>query len=718
LIPESSASFGLKIKIALIISLFFSLGEIIIALAHRVVISPFTLAIIWGLEFGLALIISLSTLLISLLLFSFWHSKNRLKQLLQSFQIIIVLISVPYFFSFYLLNTKALARLPHTGWQRLGFNFLFFFLVIISVVTMMIIFKRYRVKPQGLTFGAGCFFLQLLFPSIHFFFFSSVPAPSSPQERFYFLLALSLPFILAFWLISYIPFALKKSHFSKFLLAVLDLILVLFLFFLPPYFNYQRQSVSQLGAGGLVKGSMPNIIMVVWDTARRDRLSLYGHNRLTTPCLDAFASDALVFKNAYTVAPWTLPSHASMWTGLYPFEHQAENVEGKGKVARPLSSRALTLAEILKSKGYRTAAWTANHAVMNSWFGLDQGFDFYFDERPHLFDLLSVHLIARSSTNNLKKLMINTSYLSSEINKRMLPWLKKNAETPFFLFINYLDPHGVNYLPPPYRGKFGGRNRLPRIPYSRIVEGHESLDPRIYGQLLARHDEEIASCDSSFGELINVLKELNLYDHSLIIVLSDHGQLFGEHNLFGHRSFLYEEVIKIPLVIKFPRGYQPATDPEKPIENRQLFHLILDLLKISCPHGTPSLLSDHKGAIYTIAESFVPSSLAAALGISPDSRRFQENLFGPRVALIRHAGACPKLIFSATGRDELYLLNEDPHEKINQIENKKEIAVELRQVWFSWQSLWQKDTLSIATEKENMPNKALIERLRSLDYIR
>lgn len=715
---ENSASFRLKLKIAFIISLSFSLGEIIIALAHRAIISPFALAIIWGLEFGLALVVSLSSLLISLLLFSFLVSKNRLTPFLKPFQITMMVISVPYFFSFYLLNTKALALLSHSGWQRLGFNFLFFFWVIISVVIIMVIFKRYGAEPHGLIFWAGCFFLQLLFPSIHFFFFSSVPAPSLPQERLYFLLALSLPFILACWLITSIPSALKKSILSKFLLVVLDIALLLLLFFLPPYFNYQRQAILTGAKDNPAEGSLPNIIMVIWDTARRDRLSLYGHNCLTTPCLNKFASDGIVFKNAYTVAPWTLPSHASLFTGLYPSQHQADNVEGAGRVARPLSPEALTLAEILKLKGYRTAAWIANHGVMNSWFGLDQGFDFYFDERPHLFDLLSVHLIAKLSSNNLRKLGINTSYLSLELNKRLLPWLKKKAKTPFFLFINYMDPHGVNYLPPPYRGKFGGRNRLPRIPYNRIVEGHESLDFRIYEQLLARHDEEIACCDSSFGQLIDKLKELNLYDNSLIIVLSDHGQLLGEHNLFGHRSFLYEEVIKIPLVIKYPHGYQPVIDPQKPIENRQLFHLILDLLEIPYPSSAPPFFSDNQGKLYTVAEAFVPSSIASVMGFSPDSKRFRERIYGPRVAIIHHTGAFPKLIFSGMGKDELYLLAEDPHENVNQIENKKEIATELRQAWFSWQLLWQKESLSISTEKENMPNKILMERLRSLGYIR
>lgn len=249
-----------------------------------------------------------------------------------------------------------------------------------------------------------------------------------------------------------------------------------------------------------------------------------------------------------------------------------------------------------------------------------------------------------------------------------------------------------------------------------ILEGTKEIEPQFYEALLTRYDEELAFCDTNFGKFIDELKQLDLYDQSLIVVTSDHGEALGEHNFFGHRSALYEEIIKIPLIIKFPKGKLPPIDPEKPIENRQLFFLLLDEIGIEVPEAWPRKVVDDEGNFYTIAEAFLPPSTAQGIGLDENSKRFQEDFLGTRVAIVRHAPPHPKLILSSSGKDALYLLDEDPKEQVNQIKKHQDLAQELRLVWMKWQPLLQKYSLE-KDESQRMAGE-IMERLRSLGYIR
>ncbi len=704
-----------RLKPLFIASFCFALAEIIIALSHRAVIPWFTLILLFIFEFILSfaviliLFISVNVLLIPL-------KQSPLRDYFDSIQILIITLSMPLFFCFYLLNTKALARLSYFGFQRLFFNGLFLFLAAALTFLATIIFKKYSFKMEGLNFWTACFLWQIILPAIHFFFFSSIPFPDSSAERFRFLLALSIPLFPIVWLLSYLNWAIKNPSISKISFIFLVLIFLSSLIFISPYFNFELSKSLPQPKSKLKNHLRPNIILVVWDSGRKDRYSIYGHSRSTTPRLAELAGDGYIFQKAYTVSPWTLPSVASMFTGLYPSQHQAEHFNGKSHSLRPLGAEALTLAEILNEQGYQTAAWTANHGVLNSWFGLHQGFNFYFDERPHLFDLLSVHLLGRLDNYAFVKLFINPSYLSSEINRRLLPWIKKKLNSPFFLYIHYMDPHGINYLPHPYRGLFGGKQKVPSAPIKDILEGREKIDPQVYEEFLSRYDEEIAFCDANFGKLIDLLKQLNFYHQSLIIVTSDHGQALGEHNFFGHRSALYEEILQIPLVIKFPEEKKSSINPGRPIENRELFFLILEEAGIKLSDACPRALLDEEGIIYTVAEATLPASTAPGIGLEENSKRFQEDFLGTRVAITRHAPPHPKLILSSTGKDALYLLDEDPKEQTNQLDKYQALANNLRLFWMKWQPSLQK--YSLEKKEEKIMTKEIIERLRSLGYIR
>lgn len=693
------------LRTAVMAALFFAVSEYAVALAHRVLVPRTTLLILFGLEFGLALVISAVALVAIVVLARLLRGKEG-EAGLAALRTTGPLLAVPLFYSFYTLNTKGLALLPYSGFERLFFNSLFILLAAAAVAVAAASFKRRSGQARGFPFWAGCFFLQLVLPAVHFFFLSSVPNPSTPTARLVFLLLMTAPLAGAAWLAARVAAGVKRRGISLPGAAGLILVPLLLLAFVPPLANYRRQPSSPRSrmASGTVP--RPNVVFVVWDTGRKDRCSLYGHVRPTTPRLAELAADGAVVQNALTVSPWTLPSHASMFTGLYPSQHGADNTEGQRRFGRPLAPDALTLAEILRAEGYRTAALTANHGITNSSFGLAQGFDEYFDERPHVYDLITVHLMAKVDENLLKKLRINAFYLSSELNRRIFSWLETSRGRPFFLFLNYMDPHGSDYLPPPARGLFGGGSRPPDVPYAAIEEGRETIAPAAQDALLARYDEDLAYCDAGLGRLIERLKAFDLYDTSLIVVTSDHGQCLGEHQFFGHRSVLFEEVLEIPLVIKSPRGRAPRTDPAKPFENRELFFLLLEELGIPFPRPPLRAFQDAEGVTYTMAEAF-----SFPLG----AERYLERFAGTWVSVTRHAPPRPKLFLSSAGRDELYLLDEDPREERSRVEDRAELAARLRDVWASWQPALRREALAPGEERDL--TQELKERLRSLGYV-
>lgn len=704
--PVDLSPRGTAVRTVFLTALFFAVSESAVALAHRVLVPRTTWLVLFGLEFALALAVAAAALA-AIALPAFLLRRRPGGAVPSALRTAGPLVAAPLFYSFYILNTKGLALLPFTGFQRLFFNGLFVLLAAGTLAAALASVKRLTGRTAGPSFWAAVFLLQFILPAVHYFFFSSVSNPRSPAGRLVFLLALTVPLIAAARLVARLGTGLWRGR-TSFLVAAGGFVLIplLLLVFLPPLSTYRRQPPAVRPRVAAGPESRPNVVFIVMDTGRKDRYSLYGHFRPTTPRIAELAADGAVFEKAYTVSPWTLPSHASMFTGLYPSQHRADNTEGERRFGRPLGPEALTLAEILRAEGYRTACLTANHGVMNASFGLAQGFDFYFDERPHVFDLLAVHLMAKADEKLLRKLSINAFYLSSELNGRVFSWLEKNRASPFFLFLNYMEPHGVFYLPPPAGGRFGAPARPPVVPTEDILEGRTTIAPEAYEALAARYDEELAFCDAGLGRLVDRLKRLNLYDSSLIVVTSDHGQLFGEHQFFGHRSVLFEEILEIPLVVKYPRGWAPRPDPQTPLENRELFFLLLEELGIPSPRPPLRAFKDAEGASYTMAEAF-------AFPVGPERRL--ERFNGTRVAVTRHVPPRPKLILSSLGGDELYILDEDPREQRNRFEDRAELAALLREAWAAWQPALRGEALPAGGDRDLTQD--LKERLRSLGYL-
>lgn len=274
----------------------------------------------------------------------------------------------------------------------------------------------------------------------------------------------------------------------------------------------------------------PNMVLITLDTLRADHLGCYGYTRDTSPRIDAFAECATLYTRSRAVAPWTIPTHASLFTGKLPFEHGAHTF----KVARPrnnvnpLARHHLTLAEALQSEGYETGAFVANWAYMGTRWQLDQGFTTYHHEYAY----------------------------AGKLNRRIFKWVDAHGAEPFFLFINYIDTHRpYNTTPRPGlldRPVVRDQGQLLNLLISKVMPGHGPIPHALVRKVVDQYDTAIANVDEQFGALLDKLETMGVYDNTVIVVTSDHGEFLGEHRLVEHSKDVYEEVLWVPLIIKYP----------------------------------------------------------------------------------------------------------------------------------------------------------------------
>jgi choline-sulfatase len=309
----------------------------------------------------------------------------------------------------------------------------------------------------------------------------------------------------------------------------------------------------------------PNLLLVTLDTTRPDHLGCYGYAKPTSPQLDRLAADAVVFERAYSTSSWTLPAHASLFTGRFPGSHGAHfDAEGPLRLsqavpdvdvdfrARGLGPELQTLAQLLTPRGFRSAA-VVGGPWMKAVFGLDRGFGHY-DDR----DADSV-----------------PGRLAADVTDAALAWLDANGGERFFMFLNYYDPHSPYDDPAGYAEKF-----LPRgVKWKR---GNRRVTPAI---LRALYDGEIRYTDDQLGRLLTVLRQRGLYDDTWIVVTADHGELLGEHAELGHGGTLYEEEIRVPLIVKHPARWRRSGRDDTPIQLTDVFGLLLEGYGIPLPSG-------------------------------------------------------------------------------------------------------------------------------------
>lgn len=304
----------------------------------------------------------------------------------------------------------------------------------------------------------------------------------------------------------------------------------------------------------------PNVLILLLDTVRASSLSLYGYRLPTTVHLDSFARSGVVFDRAISTASYTLPSHASIFTG-----RRAHELTTNWRT--PLDETVPTLAEHMKAAGYRTAAFSANRTYVTRGWGLGRGFDVFDEHR------LGVQQVFRSSTllrsivtsEPVRRLFAfddDLARVHAPDNARaLLAWLQRGGGSrPYFAFVNFMDAHGP-YLPPaPYDSIFGAPNdRADRRSIRRLARRElDDLPPADARRLQASYDGAIAGLDADLGRLLHEMDQRGLLRNTVVIVTSDHGEEWGEHGLFGHGNSLYYRSINVPLVMVYPGRVPPG----------------------------------------------------------------------------------------------------------------------------------------------------------------
>jgi arylsulfatase A-like enzyme/Tfp pilus assembly protein PilF len=293
-----------------------------------------------------------------------------------------------------------------------------------------------------------------------------------------------------------------------------------------------------LGSCRQNKPPRPNILIITVDTLRADRVGCYGYAGGLTPNVDALAKDGVVFERGVAQVPLTWPSHAAIFTGTYPFHNGVQDFTGQ-----PLSDRFRTLAESLKANGYATGAVVSSFVLDRSW-GLARGFESYDD--------------AFAGQEFLQKNLGLVERRAEESVNHAVGWLEAHSNQPFFLWLHLYDPHSPYNPPEPFRSQYA----------KQLYEG------------------EIAYADSQLGRLFAWLKQApnGLYDNTLIVFLSDHGESLGEHGEREHGFFVYDSTVRVPLILKPPKsaGLAAQRVPDA-VETIQVGPTVLELAGVQDP---------------------------------------------------------------------------------------------------------------------------------------
>jgi arylsulfatase A-like enzyme len=362
----------------------------------------------------------------------------------------------------------------------------------------------------------------------------------------------------------------------------------------PGWIKQRRETATPLPSAGL-----PNVLLIVLDTVRADHMSLHGYQRPTTPSLERLATRGIRFDGARATAPWTLASHASLFTGRWPGELAVQWLT-------PLDASAPTLAEFLGDHGYATAGFVGNTFYCSYDTGLDRGFTHYEDyeleglaplRMAKLVDVVVKAFAPRESPGErpgggpfgaVRDTVVGAfreadKKYAVSINRDFLNWLSTRPEShrPFFAFLNYFDAHARYVLPKGAKYRFGLKPRTSGD--YRLFEHWRDVDK---AKLAARERTLIVDCydsclaylDERLGELLDELNQRGVLDQTLVVVTSDHGEGLGEHDLFDHGESLYSTELRVPLMIVPPARSRKADVVRETVSLRDLPATITDLI--------------------------------------------------------------------------------------------------------------------------------------------
>lgn len=402
--------------------------------------------------------------------------------------------------------------------------------------------------------------------------------------------------------------------------------------------------------------SPPSVLLVTIDTLRADHVGCYGYGKIKTPALDGLARQGVRFENAYAQVPITLPSHTVILTGTYPMFNGVRDFTSRG-----LPDNIPTLAEILRRQGYQTAAFVSSFALSSMW-GLNRGFEVYDD------------FIGTAAEQN--KSLFQAERRGDRTTDRMLDWMAhRDARRPFFVWLHLYDPHSPYDPPEPYRSRYAAR------PY----------------------DGEIAFDDEQVGRVMARLRALNLYENTLIVFVSDHGESLGEHGEGEHGFFIYDATIRVPLILKLPGPLPAGRLIAQPVATVDLAPTIAQVCGIS-PEQTRSFQGRSLLELMRDSGAVRPDAVYAESFYPRDSFGWHElrAVIGPQFKYIQ------------APRAELYDLRSDPGERRNILATQSTLANALREKLSELETRYQgKEDLSSPSPLDS----ETVEKLKSLGYL-
>ncbi len=399
-----------------------------------------------------------------------------------------------------------------------------------------------------------------------------------------------------------------------------------------------------------------NVMLIVCDALRPDRLGCYGYGKKTSPSLDHLAREGVLFKSCYAQAPWTKPSVASLLSSLYPAVH------GVNRWESVVPDAVTTLPEIMRKAGFITYGCVAN-PCLKAVFNYRQGFD-YFDDylmQDRIY-FLALRLIREHLPFIRTACMRKFNFMAHDnigaLNKRLIPWIAKNRDRNFFVYAHYIDTHFYDSL-------LSREKSDEKVLYSRAV-----LNSALY-------DEKVGFADKHLGELFRVLKSLGIYDKTLIVVTADHGEAFGEHGNYYGGQTLYEEEIRVPLIMKYAPLLPAGKAVEEPVMSIDIMPAVLEAAAVPVPvfldgKSVLPLLRGERGVFHEYIVSDNDIMRAVIKNTGPDKWKYivTEEMSDEQKAEFSRSLNVPRSVIAGKGSRELYNLSGDRAERENRIDGE------------------------------------------------
>jgi arylsulfatase A-like enzyme len=412
-------------------------------------------------------------------------------------------------------------------------------------------------------------------------------------------------------------------------------------------------------AAGSARG--PNVLVVLIDTLRADHLGCYGYDRPTSPAIDAFAREGVQFLRAYSQSTWTKPATASFMTGRYPRQHQAYLEKSK------LPETELLLPEALRAAGYRTGVFSGNPWITREW-GFDQGVDHFvsvYDERfarVTLF-MMSLKRLAklvdhRARVYNRVKMLVQgeltTTARDVVVSDAFVRWIERHRGDRFYAHLHLMSPHHPYDPPPPFDRFVPDPKHEPVTYYPKksffFFEEGAALPEAARADMVARYDGDILFADDVFGRLMARLRRLGVLDETLVVLVSDHGEEFYDHRNWGHGQSVYDELTRVPLIMRHPALFPAGRRIETPVMTVDVMPTILEAV------GAKPLDE-------IAGRSLLPLLSGAA---QPPPETYAELIYryGEARALVEGTQKVIHMRKDQEGRAERYDLGADPDEQV------------------------------------------------------